>query len=336
MGKKGITVAGSLIADNFYITDTYPDIGRLTNIRDVMRGVGGSGNLVLDLAKLDPLLPIKVSAVVGEDANGTFVKETLDQYENVDVRNIVQEGDSSMTMVIEPTDSKQRTFFYLPASSDVYDESYIDWEQLDAKIFQLEYLLLMKKVDSFDSQYGTQGARILHEAQKRGMKTSIDIVSEDSDRVKTIVMSSLKYTDYCTINEIEAESITGVTLYQNGRLLEENVSQALEILASMGVSTWAIIHSPSCGYGMNCKTKEIVRVPSLTLPAGYIKGTTGAGDAYCSGVLYGAYQDQTIKEAMELGTACAACSLSGVDGTSGMRSYHEVLKILEQYKEKTI
>lgn len=329
---KGITVAGSLIVDVYYLTDSYPDIGRLTYVREVTKGVGGSGNLILDLAKLDSGLSVKVSALIGNDSNGAFAKQILGRYENIDLSNISQSGETSMTLVIEPEDSRQRTFFYLPAASDVYDESYINWEALDADIFHLEYLLLMKQVDAPDEKYGTHAAKILREAKIRGMKTSIDVVSKDSCQTKEIVSAALRYTDYCTINEMEAESITGVSLLDKGRLLENNIPKALDTLKDMGVSEWAVIHSPKCSWGMQCNSGDIVKVESLHLPKGYIKGTTGAGDAYCSGILYGAYMGKNMEEAMKLGTACAACSLSKVGGSDGLLNYKEVLKVYEEYK----
>ena len=45
-----------------------------------------------------------------------------------------------------------------------------------------------------------------------------------------------------------------------------------------GVTTWAVIHCPRCGYGYDCRIDAFVSVPSLHLPEGYIKGTNGAGD----------------------------------------------------------
>ena len=332
MGTKGITVAGSLIVDVYYMTDTYPGIGRLTNIRDIKKGVGGSGNLIQDLAKLDPNLQVKVSALLGNDANGKFAKQALGRFPNIDMSNVIQSEATSMTMVIEPLDSKQRTFFYLPAASDIYEESCIDWQAVDADIFQLEYLLLMKKADAADEKYGTHAARILCEAQKRGMRTSIDVVSEDSERARGIVSAALKHTDFCIINELEAESTTGVRLTGENVDMEENIPEALRILKDLGVSKWAVVHSSGCSYGLDCETGQTVKVESLHLPKGYIKGTTGAGDAYCCGVLYGAYQGQSLQKAMELGTACAACSLSAVGGSDGMRSYREVLDLYKHYK----
>lgn len=325
-GTKGIAVAGTLIADTFYKVDTYPKQGNLTNIRDTVSYIGGTGNMLIDLAKLDPSIPLKASAIIGEGSNGRMMRQELEKYPNIDTRNITVQGRSSVTLVMDAQDTKQRTFFFQAAASDIYEEKYIDWDVLDADIFHLEYLLLMAKVDSEDAEYGTHGARILHDAREHGMKTSIDIVSEQSDRAARVVSAALKYTDYCAINEVEAEAVTGIELTGEEGLTEENARQALESLREKGVTTWAVIHSPQCGYGLDCRTGEFVRVPSLHLPTGYIKGSNGAGDAYCTGILYGAYEDMTLEQAMELGTACAACSLSETNGTDGMRSLEEVRK----------
>lgn len=331
MNKKGITVAGNLVVDNYFLIDTYPEQGKLVNIRGKKMDIGGAGNLIVDLAKLDSSLQVKVSGIIGKDNYGIFIKETLDKYPNVCQENIREEGDTPVTLVMSAQDNGQRTFFYLSGSADLYDENYIDWEVIQADIFHLEYLLLMKKVDASDSIYGTHGAKILHEAKVRHMKTSIDIVSKVSERGRDIVRAALKYTDYCTINEVEAELITGISLLKDGELLEENVYKALYKLEELGVSTWGIIHSPTCSYGIDCQTKITYKAKSLNLPKDYIKGSTGAGDAFCSGVLYMAYKGEGIEEAMKLGNACAACSLSEVSGTVGMRSYEEVLCIYEKY-----
>ncbi len=333
MGEKGIAVAGTLIADTFYKIDTYPKQGNLTNIRDTVSYIGGTANMLIDLAKLDATVPLKISGIIGEDASGDMMKEELEKYPSIDIRNLTREGVSSVTFVMDAQDTKQRTFFHNPAANDLFEEKYIDWDVIDADIFQLEYLLLMGKVDGTDEEYGTHGARILHDARERGMKTSIDVVSEQSDRAAKIVTAALKYTDYCVINEVEAEGATGIVLTEDESLDEEKVRQALEELHKKGVTTWAVIHSAYCGYGYDCKKEQFVKVPSLHLPKGYIKGSNGAGDAYCSGVIYGAYKEMELEEAMKLGTACAACSLSQTNGTDGMRTYDEVMKLYHTLSE---
>ncbi|MBQ8407222.1 MAG: carbohydrate kinase family protein, partial [Clostridia bacterium] len=165
--KKGITVAGTLISDVFYEIDTYPEQGLLTNVRSTKKNIGGSGNIILDLAKMDEELPVKVCAIVGKDGDGDNLLSILEKYPNIKTDAITVEGSSSVTIVMNANDTKQRTFFFVPGASDVFDESYIDWEKVDAKIFHLEYLLLMKKVDAFDPEYGTHGAKLLAKAKER-------------------------------------------------------------------------------------------------------------------------------------------------------------------------
>lgn len=323
--RKGITVAGSLIADVFYKIDTYPKEGMLVNVRGQEGFMGGTGNMIQDLAKMDPELPVTVSAIVGCDDRGEMLMRKLEEYPNIRTDQIVREGLSSVTMVMNAQDTKQRTFFFLPEASDRYDINCVDWDKLDSEIFHLEYLLLMKRVDEEDPEYGTHGARILHEAREHGMKTSIDIVSEQSDRAKRIVTSALKYTDYCAVNEIEAEGITGVDLTSSEEALKNNAEKALRKLAELGVARWAVVHSPAYGFGYDCEQDRFAALPSFHLPDGYIKGTNGAGDAYCSGILYAAQRGDSLEEAMYMAAACAACSLSEENGSDGVHTWQEIL-----------
>ncbi len=288
--------------------------------------------MILDLAKFDENLKVKVCAIIGSDKGGKHLEKVLAGFPNIDTTNITVEENSSVTHVMNAADTKQRTFFFVPEASDKFGMDYINWDTVDAKIFQLEYLLLMKKVDSPDEEYGTHGARILAEAKKRGMITSIDVVSEQSDRAKNIVKAALKYTDICCINESEAEAVTGITLTKDGEIVPEKVFEAIDEIKKLGVSKWIVVHAPKFGFGLDCETGETITVPSLNLPKGYIKGSTGAGDAYCSGILYSAHEDKTLEEAMKFARASAACSLSENNGTDGMRSYKEVFLVEEKYK----
>jgi len=324
MERKGICVAGSLIADRFYEVDSYPKEGFLSTVRSSAMHIGGSGNLILDLAKLDDSLAVKVCAVVGEDNSGKELLDILGRYGNIDTADIVREGESSVTIVMNANDTKQRTFFFIPGASDVFDESKICWKNIGCRIFHLEYLLLMKKVDAKDVEYGTHGARILKHARDEGMITSIDMVSEQSNRVKEIVCPALKYTDICCINEAEAHAVTGIEIVSR-----ETAERALRELHRLGVSKWAVIHSPKSNYGYDVARDQMVCVDSLKLPDGFIKGTTGAGDAFCSGILYGAHAGEELEFSMKLAIACAACSLSDSNGTDGMRCRDEALALFD-------
>ena len=208
----------------------------------------------------------------------------------------------------------------------VSDEMLADW------LADMQHCGLLDALDEEDSEYGTKMARLLHSAQQHGIKTSIDVVSEAGDRFRRLVCPAMKYTDYCIINEMEASATTGVELRtEDGKLLKENMPEALKKMKEMGVSTWAVIHCPEVGYGLD-ENDNLVEVPSLKLPDGWIAGTVGAGDAFCSGVLYGAWKGMDLKSAIELGTASAVCSLSQPGATEGMRSVAEAMKVYNELR----
>lgn len=288
-------------------------------------------NVLADLARLDPQLPLCASGFAGHDAEGEFLLKELGKYENIDLSMVKRDGRTSFTAVMSNNQTKERTFFQHAGANAVYGEEYIDWEKLEADIFHIGYFLLLPALDAADDEYGTKMARLLHRVQKMGVKTSIDVVSETGDRFAKLVTPALKYTDYCIINELEAQQTTGVALRDaDGMLHVENMPEALKKVKALGVSTWAAIHCPEGGFGLDEKG-DYHAVPSLKLPDGWVKGTVGAGDAFCAGVLYCAEMGKPMGEALKLGACCAAASLSDVLASGGVKSYEECMKLYGLY-----
>ena len=327
MARQGICVAGNLIVDIGYPVSAYPSPGQLVTIlEDKSMTVGGLAVSVgIDLARLDDALPIRILGCMGDDTEGRLIQEAFAQYPNIDASDVRISGQTSYTLVMNDASTKERTFFQFRGANAAFDGMNLPWERIKAKIFHAGYILLMDGLDEEDEKYGTRMARLLREAKAQGLLTSVDVVSEASDRFKTIVPPALKYTDYCIINEYEAGKTSGIPLRdEDGKLLEEKIPLVLEKLKALGVSRWAVIHAPEGAWGLD-ERGEFVSLPSLKLPAGYVKGTTGAGDAFCSGVLYGAHQEMPLIEALRLGTATAAAALGAPDANSGVLPAPEAL-----------
>ncbi len=331
--KKGICCAGNMIVDITYPIETWPKQNELTHITEgIQNSTGGSVcNTITDLARLDPKLPLVASGFAGYDAEGDFILQEMGKYPNIDLSMVRRDGRTSFTAVMSNNQTKERTFFQHAGANAYYSEDHIDWDKLDVDIFHIGYLLLLPHLDEADDEYGTKMARLLHRVQKAGMKTSIDVVSESGDRFQRLVSPALKYTDYCVINELEAQQTTGVLLRdEDGKLHTENMPKALNKLKELGVSTWAVIHCPEVGCGVDEKG-DYYEVPSLKLPKGWIKGTVGAGDAFCAGILYAAEMDMPMEQALKLAACTAASSLSAVSASDGVVTAEEALKLYDIY-----
>ncbi len=331
--RKGICCAGNIIVDITYPIATWPKQNELTHITEgITNSTGGSVcNTITDLARLDPEMHLVASGFAGHDAEGDFVLAEMGKYPNIDLSMVKRDGRTSFTAVMSNNQTKERTFFQHAGANAYYGEDDIDWDNLDVNIFHIGYILLLPNLDQPDAEFGTKMARLLHKAQSKGMKTSIDVVSESSDRFCKLVPPALKYTDYCVINELEAQQTTGVLLRdEDGKLHTENMPLALQKMKEMGVSTWAVIHCPEVGCGID-ENGTYYEVPSLTLPKGYIKGTVGAGDAFCAGILYSAEKKLSMPEALKIGACAAAASLSEVSASDGVKTAAEVLKLAELY-----
>lgn len=331
---KGICCAGNMIVDITYPIETWPKQNELTHITEgIESSTGGSVcNTITDLAKLDPTMHLIASGFAGHDAEGDFMLAELSKCPNIDLSQVRRDGRTSFTAVMSNNQTKERTFFQHAGANAYYGEEHIDWDKLDVNIFHIGYILLLPHLDEEDPEYGTKMARLLHRAQKQGLKTSIDVVSESGSRFKKLVTPALKYTDYCIINELETQQTTGVTLRDDdGVLHPENMEAALKKLFELGVSTWAVIHCPEMGCGMD-RAGNFHQQKSLVLPKGYIKGTVGAGDAFCAGILYAAEKGLPMDEALKLGACSAAASLSEVSASGGMRTAREALELFAQYQ----
>jgi sugar/nucleoside kinase (ribokinase family) len=160
--------------------------------------------------------------------------------------------------------------------------------------------------------------------QARGIRTSIDLVSEDSDRFRHIVPPALKYTDYCIINDWEAEKLTGIALRREGSLLAENLPPIGATILEFGVKELVVIHFPEGGYLLSKTGLELLQ-PSLELPPDYIVGSTGAGDSFCAGMLYGLYQGWDNAKALRFATCAGGSNLSDLTTTGGSKSWQEVI-----------
>ncbi len=332
----GIVIAGNLVVDYVKQVSCYPKPGMLANILSERRCVGGcAANTTVDIARMDASIPLKSIGMVGNDENGRYVIDILEQ-NGIDTSAVMvnTEAETSYTDVMSDMETGERTFFHFRGVNAMFSYEHIDWSGLLGGIFHIGYALLLDAMDGPDAQYGTVMAKTLAKASQAGMLTSMDVVSESGGRFREVVLPCLPHCDYVIINEIEASQISGISARdESGSLDYGNMESICGSILGLGVREAVVVHAPEAGWYLD-HTGENVCLKSMELPAGYIKGSVGAGDAYCAGILYAIYREMPAREGMRIARAAAAANLSHENSIDGMRSLDSVLELERTFGEK--
>jgi len=303
-----IIVAGSIIVDRIHEIDAYPEAGELVQIRSVRRVAGGLvPNTGRDIRLLDNTIEVLAAGKVGDDSDGAFVREELSSGGLGLAVSVSKTEATSFTNVMS-VPGGERTFFTYPGAGASWGFADFPFDRVESgDIVLLGYFLLLAQVDAGD------GLKILKELKRRGAKTAIDLVTENSDRYG-LVRECLPYVDYLIVNEVEAARLVG----------HEGASCELaKELLNQGVIERVVIHEPAKGTSF-VRGGACVEVPSFRLPEGFIRDKTGAGDAYCAGVLTGIFHGLPDEEILRRGRLSAVGALSASGATAGVRSFAEL------------
>lgn len=333
-GRPGILAGGNWIIDQVKLIDVYPQREQLANILSQSQGTGGAPyNVLVNLAKLGAGFPLHGAGLVGKDQLGQFILDDCKRHK-IDGRHLRATADAptSFTDVMTEQSNGKRTFFHARGANAHWKGDDLDFTRTKARLFHLGYLLLLDELDEPDTKFGTKAARLLAAAQEAGLKTSVDVVSEDSDRFARIVSPALKHVDYCILNEIEAGKTAGFKIRQpDGALDTVALRHAAGALLQQGVRELVIIHFPEGGFARTRKGEDVWQ-SSLNLPDKYIAGTAGAGDAFCAGALLGLHEGWDLRRCLEASVCAAAASLSEPSCTAGMKPLAACLALAKKYK----
>ncbi len=335
MDKK-IAFCGNILVDSVKTITSWPEKGMLVPITDVKRCVGGSVcNTGIDLKVLDPSVEVQAIGKIGMDDSGDFAVSILES-RGLDC-SLVQRVDgvpTTFTDVMSVKGTGERTFFNMHGADSRMSPNDVDVFSLDCDVFHLGYLLLLDGLDAPDDEYGTKAARLLANVQAAGIKTSLDIVSEQSERFPGIVRPSLKYCDYLVVNEIEGAMATGLPCRDgDGKVSADALTKIAEALFAFGVREKVVLHCPEMSVCRSASGETCV-VPSLNLPSEWIRGSVGAGDAFCAGMLYSFLSGIPDREGMELASCVAAANLAATDSISGALPLGETLALGKRFNRR--
>jgi sugar/nucleoside kinase (ribokinase family) len=329
--RSGILAAGNWIVDHVKLIDTWPSQETLANIGRETQAMGGAPpNVLAGLARLGAQFPLSGAGIVGYDAGGDWILEQCAKL-GIDTRLITRtnQGPTSYTDVMNVAGTGRRTFFHQRGVNALLGPESIDLVSSSAKLFHLGYLLLLDRLDQPGQTKDTAAADLLDRASRLGFITSVDVVSEESDRYPRLVLPALPYVDLVFLNEFEAGHVFSTEIRVNGKIDVTVLLKTAQALLLAGVRQWAIIHFPE-GVLAVSKQKTIFQ-PSVQFPEEKVVGSTGAGDAIAAGILFGFHDDLPMEDCLRIGVCAAAASLRHPSATEGLERIEECLRLGQEF-----
>lgn len=343
--RSGVLCAGSIVVDVGKVIDRYPSQELLAVIEDVTLSTGGPAvNLAVDLHRLGAGFPLAIAGVIGDDAHADFMLDALRTNE-IDASGIrrTKGAATSFTDAMVVRDGGSRTFFHHPGANAEFGPNDVPLATSTARILHMGAPGLHRAMDAAradsDGEPTNGWPQVFAAAQALGMRTNLELVSLAPDELRRLAGPCLPHLDYLVINEVEATALAEVDLDAVGATSVTGSGgapnwPALEDVArrliDRGVARLVAVHFPA-GCVAAAPGGQVWRHGSVNLPRTEIVSSTGAGDAFASGVIHGLHDGWPVEECLRAGVSAAAACLRSAHTSDGVLPLAECLAMAEEF-----
>src|SRR5256885_1258681 len=139
--------------------------------------------MLINLTRSNTPFPLFNTGLIKKDSLKKQILESC-QTNKIDAHHIARtsKAQTSYTNVMTEQGHRRRTFFHARGTNALWNGDDLNFEKSKARIFHIGYLLLLNTLDQPNSKFGTKATHLLTQTQATDMKTSVDVVSEDSNR----------------------------------------------------------------------------------------------------------------------------------------------------------
>ncbi len=264
---------------------------------------GSAANTIHGLAKLG--VETGFIGKIGEDEIGDFFKHDLEEAK-VNPLLAVSKTRSGLALALVSPDSERTFATYLGAAVELSAEDLKLEDFMGYDFFHIEGYLVQ------NYQLIETAVKLAKEA---GCKISIDLASYNvvEDNIEFLKRITKQYVDIVFANEEEAKAFTA-----------KEPREALDDLAE--ITEYAIVKIGSKG--------SMVKHNGKVYTAGVIKAnsidTTGAGDLYASGFLYGLIKGYSLDRCASIGSITAGNIIEVIGAKMDNQRWDKIYKAIGQ------
>ncbi len=308
-----VVCIGNFVADCISKTvDKIPERGKLGLIDSLSLYTGGCAmNAGADMKKLGA--SVALMGMVGNDGFGSFMLGEIAKL-GIPTDGIAIGDDCTTSASVVLVDSgSERTFLHCLGASAKFTESDVNYDVIaDSKVVFVAGTMLLPNFD------GEPCAKMLKKAKEMGKITVLDSAWDDTGRWMDILRPCMPYIDYFI------PSIEEAIEFAEGRT---DLDEIADYFFDLGVKHVAIKVGKDGSYVRESKNSKGVIIPAYLVKA---VDTTGAGDSFCAGFLYGITHDMTMAESARFANAVGAHCVMAVGASTGIKPYAEIRKFIEE------
>jgi len=307
-----VLCVGIAVADVFGKTiDEFPQSERLLTFDHVEHHIGGCAvNTGVDLTKLGAKVALVAS--VGDDAAGDFIKKKLAS-EGIDICGIItnKEAASSYTFIMIDSKGKRRYLHHIGANTKLTDNDISDELLARVRLLHIGGSFLMPGMD------GEPTARLIKRAKNLGAITAIDTAYNKTIDAERLIAPSLAMVDIFLPSIEEAQLISG----------KQNHEDILAYFERYNIPIFGIkLGSQGCIIKHNGQT---FKLPCLKVD---VVDTSGAGDSFIAGFIYGYLHGWDIRKSANFANAVAAHCVQVIGCSNGIPKAEKIIKFLDCVK----
>ena len=294
---------GALNLDRLYRVNRIAGPDEEAHIQEVKESCGGSAaNTIIAISRLG--LKTGFIGKIGQDREGKIIIQNM-QREKVDISNIMISRDGKSGIVQGFVDPQgERALYVDPGVNDeILPEEIEKYYKWNPKLIHLT---------SFVGK-SIEAQKTLLEMVDDTVKVSLDPGMIYAHKGLKGIEEILDRTNILLINQGELEQLVPGAEDQK-EMIDVLLEYGMEILViKLGSYGCKVYHSLEC-YEINALQVEC-------------RDSTGAGDAFNAGFIYGYLKGKTVKESATLGNYVASCCIQG-EGATNYLLYENQLPIL--------
>lgn len=292
---------GQVTVDEIYILQFIPKIDEVVFVKKRVKQQGG---MVTTALKTISRLGGSVEFIggIGDDDNGKYVLDVF-RDGNIDIKQveIFKNQATAYSVILVDKKTGKRTIINNPGVQKADLKLKIP-DITGAKIIHLDGSWFETAVES---------ARL---AREKGITISIDLSPSNYD---SKVFELIKLCNYIIVpwKFAKYHTMKATALMAGRKLLEYGPDV---VIITKGRNGSLVIS----------EDKEF-EIPAFQVP---VKDTTGAGDSFHGGFLFGLTKNYNLKEAVIFASAVAALNCTKIGGQGGLPTFQEVKKFLANYQ----